>query len=265
MGERAREAKALREIHRASADQCRHMVGVQSRSGRARGHFDACDGTLPVSLPIRSTLPDVRMATVPVVDDLLDALDHVGTRPGRSVSAHLDPALGEAAKVAVALGLTESVSALTGSALHAELKRLALRAALDEHYAERPADRPRLVDPYDARAPLEARVKSYLHVNCSVCHVKEGGGNSRMELDLDTPARRMNIIDEVPVHDRLGIADARLVAPGAPEQSVLFQRISRRNTGKMPPLGSNEVDRDALGFIGDWIRGLAPGAAGARP
>ncbi len=53
---------------------------------------------------------------------------------------------------------------------------------------KRPAGRPRLVNPYDARAPLEDRVKSYLHVNCSVCHVKEGGGNSLMELDLDTPA-----------------------------------------------------------------------------
>ena len=39
-------------------------------------------------------------------------------------------------------------------------------------------------------APLEARVKSYLHVNCSTCHVNEGGGNARMELGLDTPARQ---------------------------------------------------------------------------
>ena len=51
-------------------------------------------------------------------------------------------------------------------------------------------DRPRLVDPYERRAPLEARVKSYLHVNCSTCHVEEGGGNARMELGLDHPARQ---------------------------------------------------------------------------
>ena len=51
-------------------------------------------------------------------------------------------------------------------------------------------DRPRLVNPYEAQAPLEARVKSYLHVNCSTCHVKEGGGNARMELGLDHPGRQ---------------------------------------------------------------------------
>lgn len=42
----------------------------------------------------------------------------------------------------MALGLTDSVSALTGIALHAELRRLGLRAALDEVYRQRPDDRP---------------------------------------------------------------------------------------------------------------------------
>jgi hypothetical protein len=74
--------------------------------------------------------------------DLLKALERIGDQPGRPVSAHLDPALNEAAKIAVALGLSESVSALTGAALHAELRRLALRTALDDYYARRPADRP---------------------------------------------------------------------------------------------------------------------------
>ena len=50
--------------------------------------------------------------------------------------------LNEAAKAAVALGLTDSVSAFTGMALQAELRRLALRATLDDHYAGRPDDRP---------------------------------------------------------------------------------------------------------------------------
>jgi mono/diheme cytochrome c family protein len=119
-------------------------------------------------------------------------------------------------------------------------------------------DRPRLVDPYDAQAPREARVRSYLHVNCSTCHVKEGGGNARMELGLNASTERMHLIDEVPLHDRFGIGDARLVAPGSPERSVLFQRLSRRGSGQMPPLVSSEVDREAVALIADWIRGLAP-------
>jgi mono/diheme cytochrome c family protein len=120
----------------------------------------------------------------------------------------------------------------------------------------RPDDRPRLVNPYDAQAPREARVRSYLHVNCSTCHVLEGGGNARMELGLTTPTAEMRLINEVPLHDRFDITDARLVAPGSPERSVLYQRISRRGTGQMPPLMSTEVDRKALDLIADWIRGL---------
>ena len=60
------------------------------------------------------------------------------------------------------------------------------------------------------------------------------------------------------MHDRFDIADARLVAPGSPERSVLYQRISRRGTGQMPPLVSTEVDRKAVELIADWIRGLPP-------
>jgi glucose/arabinose dehydrogenase len=119
-------------------------------------------------------------------------------------------------------------------------------------------DRPRLVNPYDASASLESRVRSYLHVNCSICHVKEGGGNARMELALTSRPGRMHLIDEVPLHDRFNIPDARLVAPGAPERSVLYQRLSRRGTGQMPPLVSTEVDVSAVALIAQWIRGLAP-------
>jgi hypothetical protein len=121
---------------------------------------------------------------------------------------------------------------------------------------KRPADRSRLVDPADVQAPVEARVKSYLHVNCAICHVLEGGGNARMELGLATPLARMRLINEVPIHANFDIQDARLVAPGAPERSVLYQRISRRQTGQMPPLVYNEVDRKAVKLIADWIRGL---------
>lgn len=122
---------------------------------------------------------------------------------------------------------------------------------------KRPKDRPRLVNPYEAGAPLEARVRSYLHVNCSTCHVNEGGGNSRMELELTTPLHRMRLIDEVPAHARFDINDPRLVAPGSPERSVLYRRISRRGSEQMPPLVSNEVNRVAVKLMVNWIRGVS--------
>ena len=79
-----------------------------------------------------------------------------------------------------------------------------------------------------------------------------------MELGLTTPIGEMRLIDEVPSHDRFDIIDARRVAAGSPERSVLYQRISRRGTGQMPPLGSTEVDQNAVKLIADWIRGLRP-------
>jgi uncharacterized repeat protein (TIGR03806 family) len=123
---------------------------------------------------------------------------------------------------------------------------------------KRSDDQPRLVNPYETAGSLEARVRSYLQVNCATCHVGEGGGNSSMELGLTTPTSAMRLIDEVPGHDRFNITDARRVAAGSPERSVLYQRISRRGTGQMPPLGSTELDGTAVKLIADWIRGLHP-------
>lgn len=123
----------------------------------------------------------------------------------------------------------------------------------------RAADRPRLVDPYDEQAPREARVRSYLDVNCAVCHVDAGGGNSLMELGLTTPRDRMRLIDAPPTHNQFDIKDARLVAPGAPERSVLFYRVSRRGAGQMPPLVSTEVDHQAVALLAEWIRALGAG------
>lgn len=122
----------------------------------------------------------------------------------------------------------------------------------------RRGDQPRLVNPYDEGAPREARVRSYLQVNCSTCHVSEGGGNANMELGLGTPLDSTKLIDEAPIHNRFEIPDARIVAPGSPERSVLFYRLSRRGAPQMPPLVSSEVDQKAVALIGEWIRGLRP-------
>ena len=117
-------------------------------------------------------------------------------------------------------------------------------------------DRPRLVDPYDRGAPREARVKAYLHVNCSPCHVGEGGGNSKMELGWNTPVDRMRLVDQAPIHNTFDLPDARLVAPGAPERSVLPYRLSDRGAARMPPLVQTEVDRAAVELFTEWIRKL---------
>ena len=63
----------------------------------------------------------------------------------------------------------------------------------------------------------------------------------------------MRLLGARPQHDTFGIADAMLVAPGAPDRSVLIHRLSRRGRGQMPPLVSNRVDDRAVKLFRDWI------------
>jgi glucose/arabinose dehydrogenase len=117
-----------------------------------------------------------------------------------------------------------------------------------------PPTAPRLVDPYDKAQDLNLRARSYLHSNCAQCHVEAGGGNAQMELEFTTPLDKMRIINVKPVHDTFGIKDAKLVAPGHPERSVLLHRISHRDKGHMPPLATRVVDRAAVEMLTEWIR-----------
>lgn len=117
-------------------------------------------------------------------------------------------------------------------------------------------DYARLADPMDASADRTARVRSYLHANCANCHVEAGGGNSAINLHLSAPLDKMKLVGVPPLHDRFGVADAKLVAPGSPERSILQERLARRGKGQMPPLASTVVDEQALKLIREWIREL---------
>lgn len=132
-------------------------------------------------------------------------------------------------------------------------------AAVGLFTADLPAEAPtKLVDPHDASADFEARARSYLHVNCSTCHVAAGGGNARMELGLSTERDKMQLVEARPQHQTFGIANAMLVAPGEPDRSVLVQRLARRGHGQMPPLVLNQVDQQAVALMREWIASLKP-------
>jgi uncharacterized repeat protein (TIGR03806 family) len=116
------------------------------------------------------------------------------------------------------------------------------------------ADFPKLAAITDLNAPLEARVRSYLDVNCAECHRPGGVGN--FDARFDTPVTDQRIIN-APAAVSLGIADARIVMPGDTAHSVLYQRItSTVPTVKMPPLSRNQVDTRAAQVISDWINSL---------
>ncbi|MFO0964396.1 MAG: hypothetical protein U0793_02245 [Gemmataceae bacterium] len=114
----------------------------------------------------------------------------------------------------------------------------------------------KLVNPRDKTADLTARVRSYLHANCSICHVEAGGGNAMIDLEFTTALEKMKIIDVAPQHHTFGIKGAKLIAPGRPEKSVLLHRIAHRTEGFMPPLATRVVDDETVRLLEEWIRSL---------
>ncbi len=127
-----------------------------------------------------------------------------------------------------------------------------------DRLAKIPDELPRLARPDDKAAPLEDRARAYLHANCAICHVWAGGGNAAIDLHIDTPADKRKYLGAEPMHDRFGIKDAKIVAPGSPERSVLYQRLTRRGRGQMPPLASHVVDAEGARLIADWVRSIKP-------
>src|SRR5262249_7658151 len=115
-----------------------------------------------------------------------------------------------------------------GKAAAAAEKQLGEKTTYTMRLLKRPVQYPRLADPYDSKADLNARARSYLPANCSQCHVLAGGGNAMIDLEFNTAAGKMQLFGVRPQHDSFKIADAALVAPGHPERSVLLQRMDRR-------------------------------------
>lgn len=131
--------------------------------------------------------------------------------------------------------------------------------------ARRPEAYPALANPYDRSADLDQRARAWLHTNCAQCHVLAGGGNALMELEATTSRSKMNIVNVKPQHSTFDIPDARLIVPGHPEKSILFQRMSRRGPGQMPPLASSRVDPEGVELLREWIRTMPENYVSVSP
>jgi uncharacterized repeat protein (TIGR03806 family) len=122
-----------------------------------------------------------------------------------------------------------------------------------EPLPKRPEELSKLPAPHNPDYPIEVRARSYLHTNCAICHVESGGGNARFQLRFTLPETELNLFDQTPQHHSFGLKDAKLIAPGHPERSVLLHRVSTRGEGKMPPLASTVVDEKGVKLLKDWI------------
>ncbi|QEL14244.1 PQQ-dependent sugar dehydrogenase [Limnoglobus roseus] len=114
-------------------------------------------------------------------------------------------------------------------------------------------------DPADEKQSLNDRARSYLNANCGSCHIFGGGGSVEFHINFNADVKNTNLWDAKPTRGGFEIPDARILAPGDPERSVMYYRMSKFGSGRMPHLGSDFPDETGLKLVRDWIVSLKPG------
>jgi len=119
-----------------------------------------------------------------------------------------------------------------------------------------PSTQPMMPEPFGT-SPLADRARAYLHTNCSQCHRPNGPTPSTMDLRYSATLMGTNACDVAPQSGDLGLGvNARLIAPGSPESSLVTNRMNRRDSAAMPPLGSHTVDAQGVALVTQWIDSL---------
>ncbi len=122
---------------------------------------------------------------------------------------------------------------------------------------DKPDEQTPYPDPKGTAGTLTERARAYLHANCAQCHRPNGGSTANMDLRYSTALADTKACDVAPGLGDLGIADARLIAPGAAARSVLISRMNRRDEHGMPPLASAKVDADGVALLTEWVNSLS--------
>jgi uncharacterized repeat protein (TIGR03806 family) len=119
-----------------------------------------------------------------------------------------------------------------------------------------PNDVPRDVDWKDTHAPLDARARAYLDINCGHCHNGNGAANTTgLSLTYDTPEDRHLGICKPPTAAGQGTGDHFFdIVPGQPDESILPYRLASKEPGvMMPEIGRSTVHREGVALIKAWI------------
>ena len=122
--------------------------------------------------------------------------------------------------------------------------------------ATAPAALPALPDPFGSVGTLDQRARAYLQTNCAQCHRPNGGTPTDLDLRYTTSLAGTNGCDRPPQAGEIGLANARIIAPGAADRSVLVARVNRRDAQAMPPLASTVVDAAGVDLLTRWVNSL---------
>lgn len=110
-----------------------------------------------------------------------------------------------------------------------------------------------------ARTTTERAALGYLHANCGTCHRGESALSSLGMLlasSVRTAEPQAAIATTVDQASRLAPERMR-IASGAPERSVVVERMRSRSAAmQMPPLGTQVVDEEGARLVAAWIAEL---------
>lgn len=115
---------------------------------------------------------------------------------------------------------------------------------------------PKLDHLQDESVLVVDRIRSYLDSNCASCHKPGGPARGFFDARILTAFEDQKLMSGELMAGDLGIEGAKLVVPGDPEKSILYQRLARKDGFRMPPGSINAHDSPVLPLLEKWIREL---------
>ena len=118
------------------------------------------------------------------------------------------------------------------------------------------AQTPRNATWADPHAPLDARARAYLDINCGHCHNPKGAANTTgLTLDVSAAEDRHIGLCKPPVAADRGTGDHFFdIVPGKPDDSILPYRMASSDPGvMMPEIGRSTVHQEGVALIRAWI------------
>jgi uncharacterized repeat protein (TIGR03806 family) len=143
-----------------------------------------------------------------------------------------------------------------------QLAYLAARGLIEG--APEPEAAPKATRWDDETAPIAARARAYLDINCAHCHNPQGLA-SHTQLDLtytqDDPNHR-GIMKRPTSAGRASMDMYFAIKPGDPDRSFLLQRLmSAEPAVRMPQIARTVVHDEGVALIHAWIESLGAGHA----
>ncbi len=114
---------------------------------------------------------------------------------------------------------------------------------------------PRHVRPDESNVSVEARVRSYLAVNCSYCHKSGGTAPTTWDGSATLTLAQTGLVNGTASNTGSDPLN-KLVVPGDTSHSIVLSRVAVTNGfTRMPPLGSNVIDQTNVTLLTNWING----------